>query len=103
MMRGATGKGLEIKGKSAKTGILSGFVPMLQISEERHKHHVARSPKNARIRVYFRSEPLREAALTHLNMVMMDMRKKLASSEAVLRQRPEASEEDKEAAMQITT
>ena len=29
----ATGKGLNVKGKSAKTGELSGFVPFLQISE----------------------------------------------------------------------
>lgn len=35
MMRGeGTGKGLEIKGKSAKKGALSGYIPFLQIHEE---------------------------------------------------------------------
>ena len=38
----ATGKGLNIKGKSAKRGVLSGFVPFLQISEESHKSRVSR-------------------------------------------------------------
>ena len=40
-------QGLNIKGKSAKQGLLSGFVPYLQISEERHKSrwaHAAYTP-----------------------------------------------------------
>ena len=36
----ATGKSLNIKGKSAKQGIISGFVPFLQIHEEKDKAKV---------------------------------------------------------------
>ena len=52
----AVGKGLNVKGKSAKTGKLSGFVPFMQISEEGHKAKIARSPKDARIRIFFKTE-----------------------------------------------
>ena len=52
----AVGKGLNVKGKSAKTGRLSGFVPFMQISEEGHKAKIARSPKDARIRIFFKTE-----------------------------------------------
>ena len=56
MERDGTGKGLNIKGKSAKKGKLSGFVPFLQISENKHadeahtvpdyrpRHHPAPNP-----------------------------------------------------------
>lgn len=38
MMKGvATGKGLDIKGKSAKRGNISSYVPFIQIYEESHK------------------------------------------------------------------
>ena len=47
----ATGKGLNIKGKSAKKGKVSGFVPFLQISEERHKELIQPGPPDARLRV----------------------------------------------------
>ena len=40
MMGRATGKALNIKGKSAKRGQLTGFVPFLQISAEEHKPKV---------------------------------------------------------------
>ena len=36
-------------------GELSGFVPFLQISEEAHKAKVGTSPKDARIRVFFKT------------------------------------------------
>ena len=42
MLGKATGKGLNVKGKSAKQGRLSGFVPFVQISEERHKRRLAK-------------------------------------------------------------
>lgn len=43
----ACGKALNIKGKSALKGELCGFVPFLQISEEKHKAKVATSPPEA--------------------------------------------------------
>ncbi|OLQ13919.1 hypothetical protein AK812_SmicGene2110 [Symbiodinium microadriaticum] len=52
MMDGqGTGKGLNVKGKSAKTGCLSGFVPVLQISDNEHKSQVCTSPREARVRL----------------------------------------------------
>ena len=44
MMSGiGVGKGMELKGKSAKTGCLSGYVPFLQIHEDRHKEKIRTS------------------------------------------------------------
>lgn len=64
MMAGkATGKGLNVKGKSAKRGKLSGFVPFLQISEAAHKRLVPLSPAAARIRVYFANKPVSGACM----------------------------------------
>ena len=51
MMAGkATGKGLNVKGKSAKRGVLSGYVPFLQISDEAHKSKMGTSPACGRPR-----------------------------------------------------
>ena len=43
MQGGATGKSLNVKGKSAKEGVLSGFVPFLQIYDESHKRLIGAS------------------------------------------------------------
>jgi len=53
MMGEAVGKGLDIKGKSAQRGKLSGFVPFLQISENAHKKKVRPLPKNGTVRLFF--------------------------------------------------
>lgn len=67
MMTGrATGKGLTVKGKSARKGDLAGFVPFLQIAEEAHKAHVRMCAPTSRCRVYYRSDEAREAALEAL-------------------------------------
>jgi hypothetical protein len=57
------GKGLNIKGKSAKRGRQQGLVPFLQISYEEHKDQVAGSPPEARSRIFFNSEDVRERML----------------------------------------
>jgi hypothetical protein len=93
----ACGKGLNVKGKSAKSGscaralqwcmarhahspcssfpsgALSGFVPFLQISEERHKKEVGTLPQDARIRVYFKSSASRDRAVAALEPVKQEM------------------------------
>ncbi|GFH47818.1 hypothetical protein CTEN210_04294 [Chaetoceros tenuissimus] len=68
MMKGqATGKGLEVKGKSAKCGRLSGLIPFIQIYEERHKNICKLGLQtNGRVHVYFKTESLREAAVERL-------------------------------------
>jgi hypothetical protein len=74
MMSGAaTGKGLNVKGKSAKKGAISGFVPFLQISEEAHKAKCGTSPPYAMMRVFYRNEDVREAAQIALQRVLDDM------------------------------
>jgi len=47
------GKGLDIKGKSAKRGTLSAFVPFLQIHHEEHKTKIRTLKKNAKLRIFF--------------------------------------------------
>ncbi|CAK0803197.1 unnamed protein product, partial [Prorocentrum cordatum] len=57
MIRGAAvGKGLNVKGKSAKRNRLSGFVPFLQISDNKHKCKIEPSPPDARLRIFYVSE-----------------------------------------------
>jgi len=66
----AVGKGLNIKGKSSKQGVLSGFVPFSQVSDNKHKPMIEKSPKGARTQLYFRSKAARDEAHKKLNMVM---------------------------------
>jgi len=66
----AVGKGLNVKGKSSKQGVLSGYVPFSQVSDNKHKPMIEKSPKGARTKLYYRSKPAREEALKKLNTVM---------------------------------
>ncbi|KAL3796628.1 hypothetical protein ACHAW5_004039 [Stephanodiscus triporus] len=64
MMLGiATGKGLDIKGKSAKRGNISSYVPFIQIYEDPHKEHARAFIKEGKmLRVFYRSEFARNEA-----------------------------------------
>ena len=74
MMEGrATGKSLNVKGKSAKQGKISGFVPFVQIHEEADKRKVCTPPPAATIRVFWPSAALRDAAHSALSAVMAEM------------------------------
>jgi len=67
----AVGKGLNVKGKSAKMpNRLSGFVPFLQISQESHKSEIETSPADARVCIYFASEMLRQSAMVQLQALL---------------------------------
>ena len=68
--RVGVGKGLNIKGKSAKKNRLSGFVPFLQISDNLHKKDVEKSPKDARTKIFYKNVMAREEALATLTKVM---------------------------------
>ena len=72
MMLGiATGKGLDIKGKSAKRGNISSYVPFIQIYEDPHKEHVRAYIKDGKtIRVFYQSEEARNEA----NEMMLDIK-----------------------------
>jgi len=69
----ATGKGLNVKGKSSQQGVLSGFVPFLQICEEEHKKLVGTSPKAARLRVYYQTKESRDEARATLDPILQEM------------------------------
>jgi hypothetical protein len=61
MMEGAgVGKGLDIKGKSAKRGTLSAFVPFMQIFKEEHKNDMQPISVSANMRIYYKHEKLRD-------------------------------------------
>eukprot|EP00930_Biecheleria_cincta_P032164 TRINITY_DN22318_c0_g1_i1.p1 TRINITY_DN22318_c0_g1~~TRINITY_DN22318_c0_g1_i1.p1 ORF type:complete len:1340 (+),score=259.46 TRINITY_DN22318_c0_g1_i1:107-4126(+) len=69
----AVGKGLNVKGKSAKRGRQSGFVPFIQICSNADKEMLAKPKLDARIKIFFSSEAERERMLkvfeSHLDPV----------------------------------
>ena len=65
----AIGKGLNVKGKSAKRGKLSGFVPFVQISTRAHVPLVGTLPADARLCIYFQTKEAREEAVAELEKV----------------------------------
>ena len=74
MMRGeGVGKGLEIKGKSAKEGDLSGFIPFLQIHEEEHKKGIRSIGKGDRTKIFFNTESWRDEVGEFLGTVAKEM------------------------------
>jgi 3',5'-cyclic-nucleotide phosphodiesterase len=74
MMTGqGTGKGLDIKGKSAKKGKLSAYVPFMQIHEDGHKTKIRSLPRDGRIRVFYKKREARDKAHVILSEVMGDM------------------------------
>lgn len=66
----AVGKGLNVKGKSAKQGVLSGYVPFIQISDNKHKPMIEQSPPHARLVIYYKTAPAREDAIKALQIVL---------------------------------
>jgi hypothetical protein len=75
MMKGeATGKGLEVKGKSAKCGDLSGLIPFVQIYKEEHKLPSRLGlTSHGRMRIYYKTKELRDKAVKQLKMVAKGM------------------------------
>mmetsp|Transcript_11094 Transcript_11094/g.24444 ORF Transcript_11094/g.24444 Transcript_11094/m.24444 type:complete len:1454 (-) Transcript_11094:1412-5773(-) len=74
MMTGqGTGKGLDIKGKSAKKGKLSAYVPFLQIHEDEHKKKIRSLTRDGRIRIFYKKREARDKAHKILSEVMGDM------------------------------
>ena len=73
MMGQAVGKGLDIKGKSAKRGKLSAFVPFLQISDNKHKDKIRTLPPSDLVRIFFSSADGRQAVTDRLEIVGEEM------------------------------
>jgi len=85
MMTGeGTGKGLDVKGKSAKKGILSGFVPFLQIHDEEHKKEVRWPPNDGSIRIYYKSEATRNIAALELIAISKEMETTVAEAKLII-------------------
>ena len=85
MMKGhGVGKGLDIKGKSAKKGKLSAYVPFLQIHEDEHKNKIRSLPSGGRIRVFYKKEAPRDKAYEFLVEVMNDMVKQVEKAEKIV-------------------
>ena len=73
MMEGTgVGKGLDIKGKSAKKGSLSAYVPFMQIFNNDHKSEIQPIQECAEMRVYYSSVELRDHALAFLQKFLKD-------------------------------
>lgn len=69
----AVGKGLNVKGKSAKQGVLSGFVPFVQINDNKHKHLIEKSLLGERLAVFYRTEASRREARRALEAIFKDL------------------------------
>lgn len=84
MMGEGVGKGLDIKGKSARRGKLSAFVPFLQIYKEEHKREVRTLRRDGKIRVYFDAEHARDHVVRSLRVVGAEMDAAVQESKLVL-------------------
>eukprot|EP00931_Biecheleriopsis_adriatica_P069567 TRINITY_DN4339_c0_g1_i1.p1 TRINITY_DN4339_c0_g1~~TRINITY_DN4339_c0_g1_i1.p1 ORF type:complete len:804 (+),score=167.65 TRINITY_DN4339_c0_g1_i1:38-2413(+) len=66
----AVGKGLNVKGKSAKKGVLSGFVPFIQISDNEHRTVIEDSPPDSRVTIYYKTKASRQEAQKFLQAAL---------------------------------
>ena len=70
--RAGVGKGLNVKGKSAKKNRLSGYVPFLQISSNAHKMKLTADPsyRSARAKLFYQTDHARDVAILALTKLM---------------------------------
>ena len=95
MMTGqGTGKGLDIKGKSAKKGKLSAYVPFLQIHEDEHKNKIRSLPGDERIRIFYKKREARDNAHRILAEVLGEMTESANTAYLSLLESPNVSRED---------
>ena len=101
MMKGeGVGKGLDIKGKSAKRGKLSGYVPFLQISKNKHKKLIRPLPKLGKIRLFFIGADggaARDNCANKLENVMMMMIEVVEHSKKILNDNRSTDKDRKDA------
>lgn len=103
MVGQGTGKGLDIKGKSAKKGKLSAYVPFLQIHDDAHKTKIRVLPRDERIRVFYKKREARNHAQIILSGVLDDMLKQVGAAERVLRFGLQAPKPKKSRKRRVTT
>lgn len=81
MMEGTgVGKGLDIKGKSAKQGKLSAFVPFLQIHDEADKRKIQKISPDASMRVYYGTREARDYVMDALTKYQIDHPNRVAQT-----------------------
>lgn len=75
MIRGeACGKGMDVKGKSAKKGELSGLIPFIQIYEDKHKEIAKLGlSSSGRLRIYYKSNQARHLAARRFDNITKEM------------------------------
>mmetsp|Transcript_304 Transcript_304/g.544 ORF Transcript_304/g.544 Transcript_304/m.544 type:complete len:856 (+) Transcript_304:135-2702(+) len=83
----AVGKALNVKGKSAKCGRLSGYVPYVQIHEDNHKKLCCTPCRSSNIRIYFKSIDGRAKACQKLEAVKDEMTRRVTLTRQLLRER----------------
>eukprot|EP00392_Amoebophrya_sp_AT5.2_P006807 g6819.t1 len=89
------GKGLNIKGKSAKKNRLSAFVPFLQISKNEHKKNLERAPRAAKISVYFQSAEDRSVVVREMQKILQEIILLDEDAADGVAQRPSAVEQNR--------
>mmetsp|Transcript_20836 Transcript_20836/g.48927 ORF Transcript_20836/g.48927 Transcript_20836/m.48927 type:complete len:859 (-) Transcript_20836:58-2634(-) len=78
------GKGLDIKGKSAKKGIYSGFVPFMQIHEEKHKTEVGTMKDDSYMRIFYPNRQAQAKAGMRLESLAHEMKRKAQAAQAII-------------------
>jgi len=68
----AVGKGLNVKGKSAKKNRLSGFVPFLQISQNADKSGIESAEPDSRVTIFYGTINARDTALAMLKPLLKE-------------------------------
>lgn len=106
MMKGeGVGKGLDIKGKSAKRGKVAGFVPFLQIGDNKHKKKIRPPSKQSVVRIFYPAESRRgrDIAADVLERVGQEMIATVANARKVLLDKNASKDAKKDAmeAMQL--
>ena len=103
MLGQAVGKGLDIKGKSAKRGKNAGFVPFLQIGDNRHKRSIRTLPKTGTIRLFFTQDGFsaRDEVCDRLEEVAKEMLDTVAEAKLVLSGEKDADDADIEEAKEV--
>eukprot|EP00594_Rhizosolenia_setigera_P001024 CAMPEP_0178944046 /NCGR_PEP_ID=MMETSP0789-20121207/2925_1 /TAXON_ID=3005 /ORGANISM="Rhizosolenia setigera, Strain CCMP 1694" /LENGTH=649 /DNA_ID=CAMNT_0020623709 /DNA_START=36 /DNA_END=1982 /DNA_ORIENTATION=- len=98
------GKGLDIKGKSAKKGKLAGYVPYVQIhNNDFHKKMIGSSSPEAKLRLFFKDESSRDQAYKDLGLILEEMTKKVDHAGICLKYSDNLQDEDRERYLQIVT
>ncbi|OEU23623.1 hypothetical protein FRACYDRAFT_233793 [Fragilariopsis cylindrus CCMP1102] len=83
MVGEGVGKGLDIKGKSAKCGILSALVPFLQINKDEHKSKVRTLRKDSKIRIFFSTKKDRNTVVTKLNALALELQQTVKEAKEI--------------------